>query len=482
MICTQRRALIALLLALPLGACAEAPPIARDATTHAPPAPSSAVVDSERLYVRFSPPGEPITLQGGQRTTRLLIDADADTETGMRYESTGESLGVDLEIQISPAQRDGAPGVGAAAWAWGSDHRSIQLSHSEIGFMFTPSYAARDYEARIDRALSPEAQRRLGSTVRTLGSTQRVRVRVAQLDRDGRELWVSGVIEAEAPPAGKRPPAGVVPSRAPGSVRVLSHNVLHASPGKDPGAFVRMYRALEPHVILVQEWDGWSGDRLAAWFNERVPIEGTWSAVAHPGERAGVAVISRLPIREALTERVVAPGGNWPVRFVGAVVETDAGAMLVGSMHLKCCGTSGSSEDERRVHETRAINAYVQRALDQREIGMCVLAGDLNLVGSRPPLDVLRAGLDADGSDLEAARAFVVGDTWQHTWTDDRSLFTPGRLDWMVYSDSAQRETSAFVLETEGLSREELSRTGLRRGDSRASDHLPLVADFLPRR
>ncbi len=473
---------MALLLVLPLGACAESPPITMDRSAGAGLAPSSTAVDSERLYVRFSPPGEPITLQGGQRTTRLLIDADADAQTGMRYESTGQALGVDLEIQISPAQADGSPGVGAAAWAWGSDHRKIRLSHSEIGFIFTPSYAARDFEARIDRALSPEVQRRLGSTVRTLGSTQRVRVRVAQMDRDGRELWASGVMEASAPPAGVRAPSGVIPSRAPGSVRVVSHNVLHASPGKDPGEFVRMYRALEPHVILVQEWDGYSGEMLAAWFNERVPIDGTWSAVAHQSERAGVAVVSRLPVREALTEPIEAPGGNWPVRFVGAVVESDAGPMLVGSMHLKCCGSAGSPEDERRVHETRAINAFVQRAMDERGIGMCVLGGDLNLVGSRPPLDVLRAGLDADGSDLETAGAVVVGDTWRHTWTDDRSLFTPGRLDWMVYSGSSQRETSAFVLETRGLSRGALSRTGLRQNDSRASDHLPVVADFVPRR
>ncbi len=482
---TRTRAVLAPLLVslmlLPLGACAEAPPIALDGSAREWPAGAGVIVESEHVYVRFSPPGEPITLQGGQRTTRLLFDTDADTTTGVEHRSGDETLGVDLEIQISPAGRDGAPGVGTGAWAFASNGQKVAFSPSEIGFMFSPTYSSREYEARVRRVIPEGLKRRLGSMTRTLGSTQRVRVRVVQIDRDGRELWASGVMEADAPPAGAKPPAGVLPPKAPAGIRVVSHNVLRSSPETNPGAFVRLYRALEPDVILVQEWDGWDSDRLAAWFNERVPIEGTWSAVAHESDRAGVAVVSRLPIREALTETVSAPGGKWPVRFVGAIVETREGPMLVGSMHLKCCGSSGSSEDERRLHETKAINEYVGRVMDEREIGLCALAGDLNLVGSRPPLDTLRGGLDADGSDLEPADAVVTGDSSRHTWTDDRSLFSPGRLDWLVYSDSTLRAAGAFALETERLSDDELRRVGLRRDDSRVSDHLAVVVDLVAR-
>lgn len=469
---------LATLLLLPLGACAEGrPPITLDGSTRDWPAAASMVVEPEHVYLRFSPPGEPITLQAGPRTTRILIDADNDATTG---KGEGE-LGVDLEVQVSPANRDGAPGVGAAAWAYGSNGRRVNLSQSEVGFMFTPTYAAPQYEARLSRSLNDDVRKRLGRTIRTIDSTQRIRAEVQQVDRDGRTTWSSGVMEADAIPSGVSPASGVLPGKAPGAVRVVSHNVLRNSPETDPGPFVRMYEALEPDVILVQEWYGWDSARFEAWFNERLPVEGGWRAVTHESDRAGVAVITRLEVREGLTESVTAEGAQWPARFVGAVLETDAGAMLVGSMHLKCCGSAGSPEDERRMRETAAISAFVSEAMDTRAIELCALAGDLNLVGSRPPLDVLRGGLDADGSDLEPAEARVTGDRAYYTWWDDRSLFTPGRLDWIVYSDSALTGETSFVLETDGLSGAELKRTGLHRRDSRVSDHLPVVVDLAPR-
>lgn len=461
-----------------LGACAEGrPPITLDGATSDWAAGSSVVVEPEHLYVRFSPPGEPLTLQGGQQTTRLLVDADADASTGARM---GE-LGVDLEVQVSPANRDGGVGIGAAVWAHGSDGRRVSLSPAEAGFAFAPTYAAPVFEARLSREISDEVRRRLGWNIRTIDSTQRVRVEVTRLDPEGRTVWTSGVMEGRAVPSALAPATGTLPEKAPGAVRVVSHNVLHTSPETTPGAFVRMYRALDPDVLLVQEWDGWDAARYEAWFNERLPIDGRWRAVATTNERAGVAVITRLPVREALTPSVMAEGARWPARFVGAVIETEGGAMLVGSMHLKCCGHAGSEEDQRRMSEAAAIGAYVGEAMENRAIELCVLAGDLNLVGSRPPLDVLRSGLDADGSDLEPAPARVIGDRAYHTWRDDRSLFTPGRLDWMVYSDSALVSERAFVLETEGLSAAELRRTGLRRDDSRVSDHMPVVADLRAR-
>lgn len=469
---------LATLLLLPLGACAEGrPPITLDGSTRDWPAAASMVVEPEHLFIRFSPPGEPFTIQAGQRTTRILIDADADATTGRR---DGE-LGVDLVVQTSPWNQRSGFGVGASARAYGSNGRRIDLSHAEVGFIFTPTYAASQYEARLSRIISDDFRRKLGRTIRTIESTQRIRAEVRQVDWEQRTTWSSGVMEADAVPSGVAPAAGVLPGKASGAVRVVSHNVLRNSPETDPDPFVRMYEALEPDVILVQEWYGWDSARFEAWFNERLPVEGGWRAVTHESDRAGVAVITRLEVREGLTQSVTPEGAEWPTRFVGAVLETDAGAMLVGSMHLKCCGSAGSPEDERRMRETAAISAFVSEAMDTRAIELCALAGDLNLVGSRPPLDVLRGGLDADGSDLEPAEARVIGDLAYHTWRDDRSLFTPGRLDWIVYSDSALTGETSFVLETEGLSGAELKRAGLERRDSRVSDHLPVVVDLAPR-
>ena len=61
--------------------------------------------------------------------------------------------------------------------------------------------------------------------------------------------------------------------------------------------------------------------------------------------------------------------------------------------------------------------------------------------------------------------------------------FPPGRLDYVVYSDAVVGVGNRFVLFTPELPDEALARYGLRRDDtSRATDHLPVVADFVLRR
>ena len=68
-----------------------------------------------------------------------------------------------------------------------------------------------------------------------------------------------------------------------------------------------------------------------------------------------------------------------------------------------------------------------------------------------------------------------------YTWRDARSSFSPGKLDYIVYSDSVLELRNAFSLETTLLSTEDLKRYGLRPMDTLdASDHLPVVADFTP--
>ncbi len=143
-------------------------------------------------------------------------------------------------------------------------------------------------------------------------------------------------------------------------------------------------------------------------------------------------------------------------------------------------GSAGSSEDQQRISEAGAINRSMLEALSVEPVQMRIISGDLNLVGSRPPLDVLRNGLDADGSDLEIADARVLGDAAYTTWREDGNIFTPGRLDYAVYSGSAVRQARAFVLDARVLSDRALDIAGLDPTDTDASDHLPMVIDLMP--
>jgi endonuclease/exonuclease/phosphatase family metal-dependent hydrolase len=185
--------------------------------------------------------------------------------------------------------------------------------------------------------------------------------------------------------------------------------------------------------------------------------------------RGAVAPLGPPSLRPAALDR--------PVRFLGARVETAHGVVAIGAVHLKCCGHAGSDEDTARMIEAVSVNSALREALGVAPADAVVLGGDLNLVGAPSPLDALRAGLDADGSDLEVAEIFTLGDDTQATWSAPGSIFTPGRLDYLCYSGASSEVVQSFVLDTSRLGPVALRGAGLLAGDGEASDHRPVVID-----
>ena len=81
--------------------------------------------------------------------------------------------------------------------------------------------------------------------------------------------------------------------------------------------------------------------------------------------------------------------------------------------------------------------------------------------------------------DMDAALTPVLGDSSVVTWVDEKSMFGPGRLDWLLYDDSRSELVDAYMLNTRVLTDTALERLGLERDDSKASDHLPMVVDLV---
>jgi endonuclease/exonuclease/phosphatase family metal-dependent hydrolase len=116
----------------------------------------------------------------------------------------------------------------------------------------------------------------------------------------------------------------------------------------------------------------------------------------------------------------------------------------------------------------------------------------MNLVGRASQVRTLLAGeiadeesfgpshsADWDASPLADAEPRHAGGRDTFTWRDASSSFAPGRLDYIVFSDSVARLGNSFVLATEELDDATLDRYDLRRDDTlEASDHLPVVADL----
>jgi endonuclease/exonuclease/phosphatase family metal-dependent hydrolase len=268
-------------------------------------------------------------------------------------------------------------------------------------------------------------------------------------------------------------------------------NVLWASPMISPPPFVRLMNTIDADVWLFQEWDIRERDQpripvadVEAWLEDNLAPKSDWTVIA--GDQRGVLIASRLPLRPQgpIEIKATAIGDRRAmiersVRYVAGVVETPGGEILLGNIHLKCCGGRGDSEDRQRIAEATAVSVALDEALSRSEAPGVVLGGDFNLVGSPIPLAILKNGLDPSGIDLKSVDASVLGDNARYTWTEAGSRFPAGRLDYVLRSPSSLDVAGSWILDTARLSDESLSAMGLERSDSAATDHRPIIVDLV---
>ena len=273
-------------------------------------------------------------------------------------------------------------------------------------------------------------------------------------------------------------------TRAAGPIRMITYNVYqdrlwnyYAEP-----SYERILQALDPDVIAFQEiydhnatetrqqiegWlgTGWDASQVSdKVFLTRGDIIGQWSIA---GGRAGAFLST--------------PVGDFDHDF------------LVIDCHLSCCGA-----DEDRQMQCDAIMEFIRDArtaggqLDLTADNPIIITGDMNFVGLRAQLVTLLTGDiedeatygpdfapdwdDTDFIDLQSRQCTNgLGYTWYKEWSD----YGPGRLDFIIYSDSNIQMPVHGILQTEYAPQAFLNDYGLQRGDSEeASDHLPHFADF----
>jgi len=492
-------------LILTLSACSgpAGPSFSLDGDIQEWDAQAAAVADGESIFLRFrvpkGPDGRAQTLQHSPKTVALYLDADANTSTGRtsRLKPLNQ-LGVDLEIRFSPTE-NGTLVPGTRTLLVDRQGGQSQVSNAATGLIVSPTYASEWFEARLDRSKLPALAAGNASSTES-AQASRLSGMFVTLDDSGSIDGYADPFSISLPPLSSGPgPVVDVPAKAQGLVRVVSFNIQKSSPVKEPGAFSRILTLLDADIVLIQEWDEGDAVNTQEWFRSHaVAIEspfapapkpnGTGPWRVHKGPGTGVGIASRWPITALppdsldLTTPGVSSGAERPrrVRAASALVATDAGPVAVTSLHLKCCGGASTSEETLRQNESRSLNKALDQVYRDQAVSAAarIIAGDFNLVGTRAPLDILRAGLDSDGTDLAVAEPFTLGTAMKYTWLDDSSPFLPGRLDYLLYSDSTAEVVRAFVLDTQRLSFESLARSGLDATDSRASDHMPVVVDL----
>ena len=251
-----------------------------------------------------------------------------------------------------------------------------------------------------------------------------------------------------------------------GDFRVVSWNVQFGNILDDKTRSSRILQALVPDIILFQEFDGEDSPGSLRTFLQK-SLGGQWRiemSAVHGTER-------HHQLRSAVAARhdasFFAEMGQFKALY--GVVDFEEKPVNFFSLHLRCCGGPTSEAEEQRQDEARRIRKAIQKANAKR----WVIAGDWNLVGTKKPLEIVQ------GEKLATVNAFQPDGLLTATWSDIDSSFTPGRLDWMLYTPETLTLVHSFVLDTADLDKETLqSRNLLAEDTAKLSDHLPLVADF----
>ena len=270
-------------------------------------------------------------------------------------------------------------------------------------------------------------------------------------------------------------------------IRLVTHNVWSSSL-LDPNYevyFQRIYQTLDPDIVALQEMYE-NTNQLHSLFNDWFPDE-QWYVSSQFRDNI---IISKYPVLEedyfTSSERTMV-----------ALLNTDdelGSDLIIFNSHLACC-----DNDESRQYDA---DEFVSNWRDWRENDNgpftltegtpFVYVGDFNLVGYRQQLTTFTEGdiedentfgddysLDWDNTsiaDLFSRHSHI---RMGYTWRRDNSSFSPGKLDYVLYTDSVLDTSKHFVFNTLTMDSASLAEYGLEAMDSyNSSDHSPRVLDI----
>ena len=270
-------------------------------------------------------------------------------------------------------------------------------------------------------------------------------------------------------------------------IRLVTHNVWSSSllDSYYQEYFQRIYQALDPDIVALQEMYE-NTNQLHSLFNDWFPDE-QWYVSSQFRDNI---IISKYPVLEedyfTSSERTMV-----------ALLNTDdelGSDLIIFNSHLACC-----NNDESRQYDA---DEFVSNWRDWRENDNgpftltegtpFVYVGDFNLVGYRQQLTTFTEGdiedentfgddynLDWDNTsiaDLFSRHSHI---RMGYTWRWDNSSFSPGKLDYVLYTDSVLDTSKHFVFNTLTMDSASLAEYGLEAMDSyNSSDHSPRVLDI----
>ena len=256
-------------------------------------------------------------------------------------------------------------------------------------------------------------------------------------------------------------------------VRIVSFNTYFeglSDPDRED-AMGRLLNSVNGDVYCFQE--EWKTEGHGEILKRLMPLKNKnpW----HIHKVHGNVIASKYPLK-------ILPSKN--NRYAAAYIKYAENYLFIINTHLSAMGYIDSKEDGFRIRQVNDIIATIDEIYrgqyDEDDAhgtkSGIVIVGDFNLVGSRTPLDLI---IDKKVYGLKDwLIPNLIGES-VITWRGgSRASFSPGKLDYIVYSTKTLVPKNGFILDSELLNRTELKQLKLDVADSKLSDHLLITVDF----
>jgi len=422
--------------------------------------------DNEFLFIYFSIHAGEVLLQS-DNALHLYIDADSDSTTGHYY------YGLGAELHWEFGQRSGTHYVADGI---------IPVEHRDITFRSSPTITSQEFEICIERdsyALQSENSEELVEG-RIILAESPPNSDVLPNEPGGVPFYIGEDLIAEPTPISFE-------KRHEDDIRLVSHNVWSSAMMDDDYQeyFQRIYQALDPDIVCLQEMYE-NTNQLQSLFNSWFPNTQWYVS----NQFRDNIIVSKYPV---LAQNYMTSSERTMVAQLNT--EDDLGYdLLIFNSHLSCCDNDDSRQydSDEFVSNWRDWRENQNGPFTLEENTPFVHVGDFNLVGDSQQLMTLTEGdiddensfgndyaLDWDGTPITDLFSRHSHKRMGYTWRYDYSSYSPGKLDYILYSDSMLDTSKHFVFNTLTMDSASLAFYGLEEMDSyNSSDHSPRVLDL----
>lgn len=427
--------------------------------------------DDDYLFLRFETGAEILFQQ--DNNIGLYIDTDNDASTGTMLN------GIGADLRYFPGDRSGFVQI---------DNGSVfSINHYDIGLVSSPTVSSDEFEIAIRRDAQFQGQSLFqGNQIRLLFKTNSFGSGDQMPDEDGGILYTF-----EGSPSEPLPSYSINKTNV-NHLRIFSQNV-QTDNLFDPlsqDRFSRILHAVQPEIICYQEIYDFSSAQTASLINSILP-SGLGEQWYHAKEGPDNIVLSRYPIiAHSKINGFVSAQGNGA--FLLDLQATHGTNLFLIVAHLPCC----DNNEERRLEIDNLLQFIRESKAGNGDIPIdentpIIVTGDMNLVGDQSQQfslvngDIQNESIhgpdfspDWDGSPFVDARLYSTDQPLAVTWVNPFSSFSPGRLDYFLYTGSVMELHNGYTLHTPTLPSDTLNTYNLMASDVlESADHLPMVAD-----